>query len=256
MINLLNAKIEPEIWLCDILLCMNELVYGLSALGISLNSVQLGQFETYYQELVDYNSRINLTAITEYKDVQIKHFLDSVSLVLAGIKGDEKLLDVGSGAGFPGLPLKMLFPAIQLGLLEATQKKARFLSEITVKLGLSGVEIISQRAEDTAQNPLYRQKYSLVTSRAVADMATLAELTLPFCAIGGRVIAPKKGDIEEEMDRAATAVKKMGGRVFKVIKVELPGLEDGRKLVLLEKISNTPALYPRRAGIPAKTPLI
>jgi 16S rRNA (guanine527-N7)-methyltransferase len=253
---LLNAKIEPEICLYDILLCMNEFICGLSSLGITLSFVQLEQFETYYRELVDYNSRVNLTAITEYKDVQVKHFLDSVSLVLAGIKGDEKILDVGSGAGFPGLPLKILFPDIQLGLLEATQKKARFLSEITAKLGLTGVEIISQRAEDAAQNPLYRQKYTLVTSRAVADMATLAELTLPFCALGGRVIAPKKSDIEEEMDRANTAVKKMGGRVFEVIKIALPGLEDGRKLVVLEKISNTPALYPRRAGIPAKTPLI
>jgi 16S rRNA (guanine(527)-N(7))-methyltransferase GidB len=251
-----NAKIKPEICLYAILLSMNKLICGLSCLGISLSSVQLEQFETYYRELVEYNSRVNLTAITGYEDIQLKHFLDSASLALAGIKGDEKLLDVGSGAGFPGLPLKIIFPGMKLSLLEATQKKARFLSEITAKLGLTGVEIISQRAEDAAQNPLYRQKYTLVTSRAVADMATLAELTLPFCAVGGRVIAPKKGDIEEEMDRAASAIKKMGGRVSEIIKVDLPGLQDGRKLVVLEKISNTPPQYPRRAGMPAKNPLI
>jgi 16S rRNA (guanine527-N7)-methyltransferase len=235
---------------------MQKLKAGAKRLGLELTSSQLEQYETYYQELIDWNKRVNLTAITDYEEVQLKHFLDSLTLVLARpIKADLRLIDVGTGAGMPGIPLKIAFPNIKLALLEAVAKKAAFLRHITQKLGLDDVDIVVGRAEEIAHQPQYREKFNMVLSRAVAPLSTLVELVLPFCAVGGSFIAQKKGDIDEEIIQAARAIDIMGGRLGEIRAIDLPEFADKRFLVVIDKVLPTPPKYPRRLGIPAKRPL-
>ena len=236
-----------------------RLIYGAKQLGLSLASRQVQQFQLYYQEIVDWNKRINLTAITDYEEVQLKHFLDSLTLVPAledeaWIKGDFLILDVGTGAGVPGVPLKIFLPKIRLFLLESMVKKITFLKHLVDRLDLEDVDILTGRAEDIAHQKNYREKFDLVVSRAVGKLSTIAELTLPFCRQGGLFIAPKKGQIEEEVSQARQAIDTLGGRLREVRKVDLEGLEP-RSLVIVEKIGSTPHHYPRRAGVPAKRPL-
>jgi len=227
-------------------------------LGIELSPSQIEQFSIYYEELLEWNERINLTSITDSREVQIKHFLDSlsVSLALKQPIADRSFLDVGAGGGFPGLPLKIAFPAIKLVLLEATARKAAFLRHLTQKLALDDVDIVVGRAEDIAHQARYRQRFDIVLCRAVAQLPALAELTLPFCAIGGRLIAQKKGNIDAEIDRATKAIEVMGGSQPLVKKVELGELAGERYLVIVDKIAPTPDKYPRRPGIPAKRPIV
>jgi len=229
-------------------------------LGLQLSPEQLAQFQVYYQELISWNRRVNLTAITDYEEVQIKHFLDSLTVVLALRQpvGEARfrLIDVGTGAGLPGIPLKILLPEIELVLLEATAKKAAFLQHIKDKLGLSEVEIVVGRAEDVAREARYREQFELVLSRAVARLPTLVELTLPFCALGGSFIAQKKGDISPEITEAARAISLMGGNLREVKKVDLEEFADERWLIIIDKVAPTPQPYPRRPGIPAKRPIV
>jgi 16S rRNA (guanine527-N7)-methyltransferase len=234
---------------------VDKLKSGATRLGIALSDANIGQFETYYKELVDWNTRVNLTSITDYDEAQLKHFLDSLTVVLAKIPTDAKVIDVGTGAGLPGIPLKLVFPEIRLTLLEATGKKTAFLKHVVETLGLKDTEIVTGRAEDIAQQPEYREKFDVVLARAVAPMAALAELTLPFCKIAGIVIAQKKGDIASELSEAAKAVEVLGGSPLQTISADVPGLTDSRCLVVIKKISPTPPQYPRRPGIPAKKPL-
>jgi 16S rRNA (guanine527-N7)-methyltransferase len=235
---------------------MEKLKAGAKKLGLELTPSQLSQYETYYQELIGWNKRVNLTHITDYEEVQLKHFLDSLTVVLAQpINADLCLIDVGTGAGIPGVPLKIAFPSIKLVLLEAVAKKATFLRHITEKLGLDGVEIVAGRAEEIAHQAQYREKFNLALSRAVAPLSTLVELVLPFCAVGGGFIAQKKGDIDEEISQAARAIDIMGGRLGEVKSVELSEFADKRFLVVIDKVSPTPTKYPRRPGIPTKRPL-
>jgi 16S rRNA (guanine527-N7)-methyltransferase len=223
---------------------------------VELGPAQLEQFEVYYQELIDWNKRVNLTAITDYEEVQLKHFLDSLTVVLAWQPAkDSRVIDVGTGAGLPGIPLKIVFPDIKLTLLEATAKKAGFLRHIVEKLGLADVEIVVGRAEEVAHQPRYREGFDLVLSRAVAALPTLVELALPFAAVGGSFIAQKKGNISEEISRADRAIKLLGGRLRELKRVDITGLADERYLVIIDKVSPTPAKYPRRPGLPAKRPL-
>lgn len=237
---------------------MEKLKAGAKKLGLELTPSQLSQYETYYQELVDWNKRVNLTAITDYEEVQLKHFLDSLTVTLAwqpAINRDFHLIDVGTGAGIPGIPLKIAFSDIRLVLLEAVAKKAAFLQHINQKLGLDNVEIVVGRAEEVAHRAKYRESFNLVLSRAVASLPALVELALPFCAVGGSFIAQKKGDTKLEIDSAIRAINILGGNLREVKRIDLEEFADERYLVVIDKVSPTPPKYPRRPGIPAKRPL-
>lgn len=239
---------------------MDKLVGGATKLGVPLSAGQLGQFETFYRELIDWNRKFNLTAITDYEAVQIKHFLDSLTVTLAWPtlphSKDSRLIDVGTGAGMPGIPLKIILPRIKLVLLEATAKKVVFLRHLIQVLGLDDVEIVVGRAEEVAHQPQYREQFDLVLSRAVASLPTLVELTLPFCAPGGSFIAQKKGEVASEISQASKAIAKLGGKLRQVKRVPLAEFDEERYLVIIDKVGATPLAYPRRPGIPAKRPLI
>ncbi len=239
---------------------MERLNRGATKLGLHLNLKQLEQFSIYYQELVDWNQRMNLTAITDYEEVQVKHFLDSLTVTLAlkqSIDSSIRLIDIGTGAGLPGLPLKILFPNIKLVLLDSTTKKAAFLHHLKQKLGLDNVEIVVGRAEEVAHLSQYRQQFDIVLSRAVAPLPTLVELTLPFCTIGGSFVAQKKGGrVDLEIGRATRVISTLGGNLRGVKKIDLAEFTDARQLVIIDKVSVTPHQYPRRPGIPLKRPLV
>ena len=251
---------------------MELLVQGARALGLSLGPRHLGQFETYYRELTQWNQRFNLTAITGYQDVQTRHFVDSLSCLLAFFHDDAegalpdrvpvqrdtrplRLLDVGSGAGFPGLPLKIMRPDLRVTLLEATGKKVTFLQQMVNCLELSGVDVIKGRAEDLAHEPEHREAYDLVVARAVARMRVLSEYCLPFCRLGGRMVAQKGEGAAEETGEAESALDVLAGRLATIKHLALPGLGDERYLIVIAKVGHTPKDYPRRAGVPAKRPL-
>jgi 16S rRNA (guanine527-N7)-methyltransferase len=238
---------------------MDKLVKGAEKLGLSLTPEQVVRFETYCREMLDWNKRINLTGIRDYEAVQVRHFLDALTIVPvledSASRGDFSVMDVGTGAGVPGLPLKFYLPEIRLTLLEATAKKTEFLRYVVSTFGLKRVDIVAARAEEAARQAEYRECYNAVLSRAVAPLATLVELTLPFCATGGLCVFPKKGDIAQELEESLPAIEMLGGVVKQVREIELEELPDRRCLVVIEKTSPTPEKYPRRTGIPEKRPL-
>ena len=239
---------------------MKELIKGASKLGIELNAGQAKQFKLYYRELIEWNNKINLTTITDYYSVQIKHFLDSLTITLAlpgkdVERSDFNIIDIGTGAGFPGVPLKILLPQVRLVLVEPTTKKAVFLRNIIHKLELENIEILNNRAEEAAHLSPYREQFALVLSRAVASLPALLELTLPFCQVGGRFIAQKKGDVNQEVDGAEKAITTLGGRLDQIKKIELDKFNDARYLVIIDKIYPTPDKYPRRPGLPRRRPI-
>jgi len=228
---------------------------GLHRLGLELTEQQLDQFLWYRQELLDWNTRINLTAITDPGEVMIKHFLDSLSLLLVYDVPDARLLDIGAGAGFPGLPLKIVRPQWHVVLLEATGKKVKFLQHIIEALQLKDIVVVHGRAEELAHKAEYRGSFTVVTARAVASLPALLEYTAPFCRLGGQMIFPKKGDLAEELARGKRAASQVGARFKADVPVTLPGLDDDRRLLVWEQVSKCPEQYPRSGGVMAKKPL-
>ena len=244
---------------------MPLLAKGAMSLGIRLSDRQLAQFELFYRELEAWNQRANLTAITGFEETQVRHFLDSLTVCLPfrrdecspldGLPGVGRMVDVGSGAGFPGLPLKLVFPGIELHLVESVGKKTDFLEHVVGRLGLDGVTVHQGRAENLARLPKLRERFDLALVRGVARMSLLLEYTLPFCRVGGRVVAHKHGGLEDELSASDCALSELGGRLAGVYPVTLEGLTDNRVVVAFEKTAPTPDRYPRRVGIPAKRPL-
>lgn len=215
----------------------------------------LAQFLRYRQELLDWNTRVNLTAITDPQEVLLKHFLDSLSLLTVDDAPHTRLLDIGSGAGFPGLPLKMVRPQWQVTLLEATGKKVNFLRHVVATLQLEQVEVIQGRAEELAHQNRYRASFDLVTARAVAALPTLLEYCAPYCRVGGRIILPKKGDLVEEMAQGKRAAAQLGAGLQADVPVTLPGLIDGRRLLVWQQQKPCPAQFPRSGAVMTKKPL-
>lgn len=251
-----RAASAPADVTCDVPLV--RLIDDARALGVCLSDAVACQFAHYHAELVRWNRRANLTAITGWEAVRTRHFLDSLSaaavLPVATLRSGA-LIDIGSGAGFPGIPLKLAYPSMRVTLVEATAKKTAFLTHICAELELQDTAAFNGRAETLAHEPDLRERFDVALARAVADTAMLAELTLPFARVGGLVALHKKGDIRAELERAQCAIETLGGALREVKPVNIPGLNDDRALVVLEKIRPTPAKYPRRPGIPAKRPL-
>lgn len=241
---------------------MDRLIEGTKALGIQLTTQQQADFEHYAQELIEWNQKFNLTAVTDYEQVQIRHFLDSLSCLAAEEtrtalkRPTPRVIDVGSGAGFPGIPLKIVCPSMHLTLLEATGKKVTFLEHMIVQLQLRNIVAIKSRAEELAHDPAHRQRYDLVLARAVAELPVLMEYTLPFCAIGGWVVAQKGEAGAAEAWSATRAISVLGGELRRVMPLELTGLPEDRSLIVIQKVGPTPAGFPRRPGLPAKRPLL
>lgn len=221
-----------------------------------LTKSQKEQFNKFYDILIDWNKVMNLTAITEYEEVLKKHFLDSLSITkVINLKEIQSVIDVGTGAGFPGIPLKITFPHLKVTLLDSLNKRVRFLDEVICDLGLENVDTIHGRAEDIGKKEKYREQYDLCVSRAVANLATLSEYCLPYVKIGGVFISYKSGNIDEEIRNSRKAVNLLGGVIEETVKFELPGTDIGRSFVIIEKQKSTPKKYPRKAGVPSKEPL-
>lgn len=226
-------------------------------IGLRLTREQLQALAIFERELIDWNSRFNLTAIDDPLKIHTKHFLDSLTCLLA-MRGTPmgRVVDVGTGAGFPGIPLKITCPKIQLTLIESVGKKANFCRHIINILNLQGVEVVQDRAEIAGLQPNHREQYDWAVARAVAAMPTLAEYLLPLVRVGGKALAMKGDTAPAEAQTAERAIHVMGGRLAQLIPVNLPGVEEQRFLVIIDKIAATPQGYPRRVGVPAKKPLL
>lgn len=239
---------------------MNRLIEKAAKFNIELSEEQIQQFQTYYEMLVETNKVMNLTAITEIEEVITKHFIDSLALVevypqLREEKSELSVLDLGTGAGFPGLPIKIVFPHLHIVLMDSLNKRVKFLQLVIDKLGLCDIHAIHGRAEEAARNAAYRESFDLCVSRAVANLATLSEYCMPFIKLGGKFISYKSADIEEEVNDAKKAIAVLGGKLNTVKNVTLPDSDIERSFVFIEKKKNTPKTYPRKAGTAQKEPI-
>ncbi len=217
---------------------------------------QLEQFISFYEILVERNKVMNLTGITEYEEVVKKHFVDSLAIVnVHNLDSVNSMIDVGTGAGFPGIPLKIMFPNIKVTLLDSLNKRIKFLNDVIDELDLKHIETIHGRAEDFAKDKNYRETYNMCVSRAVANLSTLSEYCLPYVKVGGYFIPYKSGEIEEELHNSEKAIKMLGGIIEDTIKFQLPDTDIGRSFVEIKKIKQTQKKYPRKAGLPSKEPL-
>ena len=221
---------------------------------LSFTEEQLAQFTRYYELLVETNKVMNLTAITEPEEVAVKHMVDSLLAYEDGMQG-KTLVDVGTGAGFPGVPLKIYCPSLRVTLVDSLGKRLRFLEQVIDELGLKGIRCEHLRAEDAGRSKKHREQYDYVTARAVARLSVLSEYCLPLAKKGGQFIALKGSRFAEEIEEGEAAVKILGGKIISAEPVKLPGLDDGRAIVKIAKIKATPAQYPRKAGTPEKQPL-
>lgn len=231
-----------------------QLTETAAAWGMPLTPHQQAQFATYATELVRWNAHTNLTSITDPVGISVRHFLDSLACVQFVAAPPQRIADVGAGAGFPGLPLKILWQHAQLTLIEATGKKTAFLQHLVAELALTNVTILTARAELPGQQPAHREQYDLVVARAVAALPVLLEYCLPLARLGGRVLAPKGADVQAEVQAASTALARLGGTLVQVAAVKLPDLE-ARTMIVIDKTAPTPAHYPRSVGTPARRPL-
>ena len=229
---------------------------GLDEWNIQLTDKQKNQFLDYYEILTEWNTFMNLTAITEFQEVVTKHFLDSLSIVKAmDMKKVHSLMDVGTGAGFPGRPLKIVFPHIEVTLLDSLNKRVKFLNEVIQSLELEGIQALHGRAEDYGKQADCRERYDLCVSRAVANLSSLSEYCLPFVKEGGKFISYKSGKMEEELEQAKKAVYLLGGNLEKTVCFQLPDTDMERSFAVIAKTRPTPKKYPRKAGLPTKEPL-
>ncbi|SFB02073.1 16S rRNA (guanine(527)-N(7))-methyltransferase RsmG [Selenomonas ruminantium] len=234
-----------------------ELAKAAAEYGISLNDTQMEQYNRYFELLVEWNEKINLTAITEPKEVAIKHMIDSITAYDEKLfKDGSTVIDVGTGAGFPGLPLKIFCPEIKLTLMDSLNKRIKFLQTVVEELGLKDVECVHARAEEGARNKKYRESFDIAVSRAVARLPILCEYCLPFVKKGGHFIALKGMQYHDEADEAAKAIKVMGGSKTEIRPVKLPELDDKRAVITITKTMPTPKAYPRKAGTPTKNPIV
>lgn len=235
---------------------INTFKNKINTLHINISEEQYKQYVTYYEMVVEKNKVMNLTGITEFNEFIDKHFIDSLSIVKAvDMEKIQSVIDVGTGAGFPGIPLKIAFPHLKITLLDSLNKRINFLNEVVEKLGLENVETCHGRAEDFGHRKEYREQYDLCTSRAVANLATLSEYCLPFVKVGGKFISYKSGSVDNELKESAKAVKILGGEVNDVCSFVLPDTDFARTLVPISKIKMTGKKYPRKAGTPSKQPL-
>lgn len=237
---------------------VDKMIAGLEEVGISLSDQQMNQFYQYYELLIEWNKVMNLTAITELEEVVSKHFVDSMTLVKAVVdlgELDASVIDVGTGAGFPGIPLKIAFPNLRITLLDSLNKRIKFLDEVIAQLGLKDIVTIHGRAEDFGKNPKYREQFDFCVSRAVANAATLSEYCLPFVKVGGSFIPYKSGKIDEELEAGKKAIKTVGGEIKDVVRFQLASADADRALVVIEKTEKTPKKFPRKAGVPSKEPI-
>lgn len=235
---------------------MEILERGLKEFGLSLDDGQKEAFQKYYDLLIEWNSFMNLTAITEPDEVCVKHFLDSVSLCKAiDCDREMELIDIGTGAGFPSIPLKIMFPKLKITMLDSLGKRVRFLDEVIGNLNLKGITAVHSRAEDLALKSEYRERFDICVSRAVANLSTLSEYCLPYVKIGGFFVSYKSEKVAEEVKSAQNAVKILGGEISKQIEFILPCSDIYRNLFMIKKVKPTPKKYPRKAGVPSKEPL-
>ena len=236
---------------------LSILEQGCAQLDISLDDIQKKQFTDFYEFLVEKNKVMNLTGITDFQEVLVKHFLDSLSCVKAlDMKKVKSMIDVGTGAGFPGVPLKIAFPHLEACLLDSLKKRLNFLEETFRLLDLEDIKAVHGRAEEYARNKDYRESFDLCVSRAVSNLATLAEYCLPYVKKGGYFISYKSGAVKEEARQAEKAVKVLGGKIKDIIYFSLPDSEIQRSLVVIEKTASCPGRYPRKAGTPQKEPIL
>ena len=246
MVYNMNYMNYPEI---------NIFIEGLAELGIECSEKQLQQFMDFYEMLIEKNKVMNLTAITDLKEVINKHFIDSLSLVKVINLSNQKILDVGTGAGFPGIPLKITFPEVDIVLLDSLKKRLVFIDEVIDKLGLEKIQTLHGRAEDYGKDINYRESYDICVSRAVAKLSSLSEYCLPYVKKDGHFISYKSGSVEEELEVSAKAIRILGAKLEKVGAFMLPGTDIERSLIVLQKVMLTPRNYPRSAGKPSKEPL-
>ena len=235
---------------------MKELLYNAAKkAGIELSDEQLNKFETYYEMLIEKNKVMNLTSITEMNDVVMKHFVDSISIKKYSDLSGKKIIDIGTGAGFPGIPLAIVFEDAQFTLMDSLNKRIQFLNEVIEAIELKNVETVHDRAEELARKEGYREKYNYCVSRAVANMSTLLEYCIPFVKKGGKFISYKSGAVKEELEASVNAQKKLGCKFAECIEFTLPDTDISRTFVVFDKVNFTGKAYPRQAGKPKKNPL-